>query len=128
MKKKTIQLEYALNSASKAVLWNNISTSIGLQTWLADKVTSKDGIYTFEWSKEEIRQAKAVTVRPNELIRFHWLDDEDPLSYFELKMETNELTGDLSFVITDIVDEEEADELTDLWHLEVGRLQRQCGI
>lgn len=128
MEKKKIQLEYALNNASKAVLWNNISTPLGLQTWLADKVTAEDGIYTFEWSKDEIRQAKVVSMRTNLLIRFHWIDDEDPKSYFELRIDTNELTGDLSFVITDIADADEADELTDLWNLEVAQLQRQCGL
>ena len=43
-------------------------------------------------------------------------------------MEYNELTGDYSLIITDFVDEDEAEEMTDLWDFEVQALLRQCGM
>jgi len=113
---------------SGAVLWNAISTPSGLQTWMADNVTVNERIYTFEWSKDEVRQAEMTALRPNSHIRFHWLDDEDPKSYFELRIENNELTGDYSLLVEDMVDEDEADEIAELWNIEVESLLRQCGM
>lgn len=128
MARKNIHLEYSFNNVSGSILWNAISNASGLQTWLAEKVTSEERIFTFEWSKDEIRQAECTHFRANSFVRFHWLDDEEPKSYFELRMENNELTGDYTLIITDSVEEEEIEELTDLWNLEVTQLQRQCGI
>lgn len=128
MTKRKISLEYSLDNVSGAVLWNAISTPSGLQTWMADNVTVKDRIFTFEWSKDEVRQAEMTALRPNSHIRFHWLDDDDPKSFFELRIESNELTGDYSLLIEDVVDEEEAEETAELWDFEVETLLRQCGM
>ena len=128
MEKRQIHLEYALNTVSGPILWTNISTPTGLQHWVAEKVIADEDIFTFEWSKDEIRQAKMICKKAGSLIRFHWMDDEDPKSFFEFKIEYNELTGDYTLVITDMADEDEVEELTDLWNLEVASLQRQCGI
>lgn len=128
MTKRKISLEYSLDNVSGAVLWNAISTPSGLQTWMADNVTVKDRIFTFEWSKDEVRQAEMTALRPNSHIRFHWLDDDDPKSFFELRIESNELTGDYSLLIEDVVDEEEAEEIAELWDFEVETLLRQCGM
>lgn len=128
MTKRKISLEYSLDNVSGAVLWNAISTPSGLQTWMADNVTVKDRVFTFEWSKDEVRQAEMTALRPNSHIRFHWLDDDDPKSFFELRIESNELTGDYSLLIEDVVDEEEAEETAELWDFEVETLLRQCGM
>lgn len=128
MTKRKIHLEYSLDNVSGAVLWNAISTPSGLQTWMADNVTVNERIYTFEWSKDEVRQAEMTALRPNSHIRFHWLDDEDPKSYFGLRIENNELTGDYSLLVEDMVDEDEADEIAELWNIEVESLLRQCGM
>lgn len=128
MTKRKFNLEYSLNAVSGPILWNAISTPTGLQTWMADNVTSEEHIFTFEWSKDEIRQAEQTHRRTNSHIRFHWLDDENPKSYFELRMEYNELTGDYTLLITDFAEEEEVEELTELWNIEVDRLIRICGM
>ena len=128
MTKRKFNLEYSLNAVSGPILWNAIGTPTGLQTWMADNVTVEDRIYTFEWSKEEIRQAEMTHHRANSFVRFHWLDDENPKSYFELRMEYNELTGDYTLLITDFAEEDEVEELTDLWNTEVNQLMRLCGM
>ena len=47
MKKTKINIEYQLNSASLNVLWNSISTALGLAEWFAETVTVKGTEYTF---------------------------------------------------------------------------------
>ena len=114
MAKSKINLEYPLNTVSGSFLWNAISTTTGLQTWMAEKVDAKENIFTFEWSKDEIRQAELTHKRAHSHVRFHWIDDEDPKSYFELRIEANELTGDYTLLITDFAEEDEIEEMKDL--------------
>ena len=128
MTKKKIHLEYSLDNVSGTVLWNAISTPEGLEKWMADRVTVNERTYTFEWGKDEVKRAELITRRSNSHIRFHWTDDEDPDSYFELRIENNELTGDYSLLVEDTVDEDEVEDMTDLWNIEVESLLRQCGM
>lgn len=128
MTKRKFNLEYSLNAVSGPILWNAIGTPTGLQTWMADKVTVDEHMFTFEWSKEEVRQAEMTHCRANSHIRFHWMDDENPKSFFELRMEYNELTGDYTLLITDFAEEDEIQEMTELWNFEVEQLIRQCGM
>lgn len=128
MTKRKFNLEYNLNAVSGPILWNAIGTPTGLQTWMADNVTEDGDVYTFEWSQDEVREAELTHRRINSHIRFHWLDDEDPKSFFELRMEYNELTGDYTLLITDFAEEDEVEELTDLWETEVNQLMRLCGM
>lgn len=128
MTKKKIHLEYSLDNVSGTVLWNAISTPEGLEKWMADRVTVNERTYTFEWGKDEVKRAELITRRSNSHIRFHWIDDEEPDSYFELRIENNELTGDYSLLVEDTVDEDEVEDMTDLWSIEVESLLRQCGM
>ena len=128
MTKKKIHLEYSLDNVSGTVLWNAISTPEGLEKWMADRVTVNERTYTFEWGKDEVKRAELITRRSDSHIRFHWIDDEEPDSYFELRIENNELTGDYSLLVEDTVDEDEVEDMTDLWNIEVESLLRQCGM
>ena len=87
MQKEKIQLEYMLKAGSANIVWSIISTPSGLETWFADKVTANDKIYTFRWGKTEIREAELINYRTNNFIRFHWLDDENRKSYFEIRIQ-----------------------------------------
>ena len=128
MTKKKINLEYSLNAVSGPILWNAIGTATGLQTWMADKVDVNENIYTFEWSQSEVKEAELTHHRTNSHVRFHWLDDEDAKSFFELRMEYNELTGDYTLLITDFAEEDEVEDLMELWNTEVNQLIRLCGM
>jgi hypothetical protein len=128
MKKEKIHIEYPLNASSRSILWNAISTPVGLEDWFADKVQIKDKAFTFTWGKSEIRMADMIGIRINSFVRFHWLDDEDEKSYFELKMNYNELTGDYVLEVTDYVDPEEKDDQFELWNSEIDKLKRAYGM
>lgn len=103
MKRKT-QIEYPLNPSSSVIIWNAISSTAGLERWFADRVTKEGKTYTFRWGKTETRQAIVVNSRPEFFIRFHWLDDEEAKSYFELKIHYNELTTDHTLEVTDFAE------------------------
>lgn len=128
MGKEKIRMEYMLKTGSGNIVWSIISTPSGLETWFADKVTVQEKIYTFHWGKTEKREAELISIRTNNYIRFHWLDDEEKRSYFELRMSFNELTDDLMLEVTDWADPNEIDDLKDLWDSEIEKMRRVSGL
>lgn len=128
MKKEKVRIEYMLKGGSANIIWSIISTPSGLETWFADKVTVKDKTFTFQWGKTEIREAELISCRTNNFIRFHWVDDEECKSYFELKIIYNELTEDLMLEITDWALPGEIDDLKDLWETDIDKLKRVSGL
>ncbi len=128
MQKEKIQLEYMLKAGSANIVWSIISTPSGLETWFADKVTANDKIYTFRWGKTEIREAELINYRTNNFIRFHWLDDENRKSYFEIRIVYNELTEDLMLAITDWTTPDEIEDIKDLWDSDIEKMKRVSGL
>jgi hypothetical protein len=128
MGKEKIKMEYMLKGGSSNVIWNIISTPSGLETWFADKVSAKDKRFTFRWGKTEIREADLINYRANSFVRFHWLDDEERKSYFELKIVYNELTEDLMLEVTDWAEAGEGDDVRDLWDSDIEKLKRVSGL
>ena len=128
MGKEKIHLEYMLKAGSGNVVWSIISTPSGLETWFADKVTVQEKVYTFHWGKTEKREAEVTHIRTNNYIRFHWLDDKDKRSYFELRMNYNELTEDLTLEITDWAESDEIEDTKDLWDSEIEKMKRVSGL
>ena len=128
MEKTKIHLEYMLKAGSGNIVWSIISTATGLETWFADRVSLDGKVFTFRWGKTETRQAEITNIRANSFIRLHWLDDEDPKAYFELKMVYNELTSDYMLEVTDWVDADEVDDQKDLWDSEIEKLKRISGL
>ena len=128
MKKEKIHIEYLLNASSRSILWNAISTPIGMEDWFADKIQMKEKTFTFSWGKSEIRKAEMIGTRINSFVRFHWLDDEDEKSFFEFKMNYNELTGDYVLEITDFAYPEEKEDQFELWNSQIDTLKRACGM
>lgn len=128
MQKEKIHLEYMLKAGSANIVWNIISTPTGLESWFADKVTVQDKTFTFHWGKTESRQAEIINYRTNHFIRFHWLDDENHKSYFEIRIVYNELTEDLTLEITDWADSGEIEDLKDLWDSDIEKMRRVSGL
>jgi len=127
MTKEKIRIEYILNNISLGILWNSISTPSGLSEWFADNVTVAGKIYTFSWNGAE-QEAELLVARTGYYIRFRWLDDDDPKTYFELKVSPDELTGDVTLVITDYALPEEKEDLIALWDKQIEQLKRKAGI
>ncbi len=122
-----IKLEYPLNGNSRNIIWNFIGTTGGLEAWMADKITEKDGIYTFRWGKEETREAELLGCREGLYIRFHWLD-EGPKTYFELRISVSELTKTHMLEITEVARNEEEEDLKQMWESQMEDLRRAAGV
>ena len=96
--------------------------------WRADKVTTKEKTYTFHWGKTEKREAELIQCRTGNHIRFHWKDDEERKSYFELRLVYNELTEDLMLEVTDWAEPGEAEDVKDLWDSDIEKMKRVSGL
>ena len=128
MNKNKFKFDYPLRSGSANIVWSIISSPSGLETWFADKVNQKDKVWTFQWGKTETRQAELLLIRNGNFIRFHWMDDETPKSYFELKLLYNELTEELMLEISDWGYPDEEEDIKDLWDNGVEKLKRVSGL
>ena len=122
-----IHLEYPLVSKARSIVWNLIGTTGGLEAWMVDKITEKDGVYTFRWGKDETREAELLGCREESYIRFHWLD-EGPKTYFELRINVSELTKAHVLEVTEISRNEEEEDLTQMWESQIEELRRVAGM
>lgn len=119
------ELEYTFNTSSR-VLFNRLSTPAGLAEWFADDVNLKNGQYSFVWDGVE-QFAEVVSKKDNKHIRFRWVD-EDEETYFEFRIEKDELTGDLALMITDFAETDEKEDAVDLWDTQVSELKHALGL
>lgn len=124
--KKKFELEYAINSSPR-VLFNRLSTPGGLAEWFADDVNLQGGIYTFIWEQSE-QQAEVVQRKDNKYIRFRWVEEEDKEPYFEFRLNQDELTGDVSLMITDFAEDDETTDAVDLWDTQIAELKHVIGL
>lgn len=124
--KTKVVLEYGLSSQSVPMIWDAIATAPGLTSWFADDVNANGKIFSFTWGKNESREAELINCRQNTYVRFHWLD-EDPGTYFEMRILKNELTLTYSLEITDFADSDDEEDVRNLWDTSIDALHR-CGI
>jgi hypothetical protein len=127
MKKEKYHIEYVFDKAGKSSLWEYVSSIAGLEEWFADKVSVDGKIYTFTWNAYSAA-AEVVGSSPNVYIRFHWLDDENPATFFEFRLHSNELTGGVMLEITDFAEENEKEDAINLWETEIRMLRRVLGL
>lgn len=119
------ELEFVVKSSSK-LLFNYLSTPSGLSQWFADNVNSRGEIFTFIWDDSE-EQAKLVTKKANQFIKFKWLEDEDADTYFEFRIQIDDITKDVSLIITDFTYEDELEEAKMLWESQIEDLHAILG-
>ncbi|HBE42502.1 MAG TPA: hypothetical protein DDW27_15135 [Bacteroidales bacterium] len=121
------ELEYTLNCSPK-VLFSRLSTPEGLCEWFADNVIVEGDVFTFHWSKSESK-ARLITLRENKLVRFEWLDSEEPsTNYFEFRINIEELSGSLALIISDFAEAEEKEDAIFLWDSQISDLKRLLGM
>ena len=123
--KTKYELEYTLNT-SPNILFNRLSTPEGLSEWFADDVNLNEEKYSFVWEGTE-QDAIVVQKKTNRYIRFRWEEDEEDL-YFEFRIHTDELTGDVALLITDFAEEGEKDDAIDLWDTQIAELKHALGL
>ncbi len=113
--------------ASPNMLYQYISSPSNLQEWFADKVNSRGKIFTFSWDGTE-EVAELITKKADERVRFKWVESEGDDSFFEIKIQVDALTKDVSLIITDFAeDEDEVDEAKQLWENQIDELKHTIG-
>jgi uncharacterized protein YndB with AHSA1/START domain len=119
------ELEFVVH-ASADMFFEFLSTPSGLSEWFCDDVNIRNGIYTFIWDGQ-MQQARLLKTIDVLLVRFQWVDKNDG-SYFEFRIQRDDLTNDISLIITDFADsnsERESAKL--LWHSQVEKLMHVIG-
>ncbi len=118
-------------NASVKMLYPYISSASGLTQWFADDVTvNEDNLFNFVWDNES-HKAKMIGHRLNFYTKFQFLpeteEDEDDPSYFEIRLELNEITQSVFIKVTDYSDIDDIEELHDLWSSLVESLKETVG-
>ncbi|WP_159023961.1 START-like domain-containing protein [Formosa sp. L2A11] len=119
------ELEFPIK-ASPTLLYNYISTPSGLSEWFADNVNSRGELYEFIWDGAG-EQAKMLSKKSGERIKFRWLHDEDDPYFFELRIQVDEITKDVSLIIVDFSEEDEVNETKMLWENQISDLKHVLG-
>ena len=114
--------------ASPQLLYQYISTPSGLSEWFSDNVNSRGELFTFIWDDSE-EQAKLLNKKNGERIKFRWLEDEDDNQtyYFEIRIQVDEITKDVSLMVTDFAEEDEVEESKMLWENQISSLKQVLG-
>jgi uncharacterized protein YndB with AHSA1/START domain len=112
--------------ASPQLLYQYISTASGLSEWFADNVNSRGEIFIFIWDGSE-EQAKLLTKKNGERVKFKWQDGDDDNSFFEIRIQVDDITKDVSLMITDFADDDEVEESKMLWINQISDLKQILG-
>jgi uncharacterized protein YndB with AHSA1/START domain len=99
-----IVMEFPIHASPK-MLYQYFGTSSGLSEWFADNVNSRGEIFT----------------------RFKWLESEGDDSYFEFRIEVDELTKDVSLMITDFSEKDEVEDSKMFWDNQIEELKHRIG-
>ncbi|MEC3908421.1 START-like domain-containing protein [Tamlana sp. 2201CG12-4] len=114
--------------ASPQLLYQYISTPSGLSEWFSDNVNSRGELFTFIWDGSE-EQAKLLNKKSGERVKFRWLEDEEDEQsyYFEIRIQVDEITKDVSLMVTDFAEEDEVEEAKMLWVNQISSLKQVLG-
>lgn len=116
--KQTFKADFEIHASPK-ILYYYLQTAGGMAQWLADDVKiNPEMIFTFIWENEE-HKAKQLNMRYNHSVKYEYLpetpNDVGDASYFELKVEWNDLTQTTFLYVIDYSDFEDMSELQQLW-------------
>lgn len=125
--KVKFEIEYPIH-ASPSMLYQYISSASSLSEWFADNVNSRGIIFSFFWDDSE-EKAELLSSKSNSFVKFRWLDDTDDQDkyYFEIRIVVDEITKDVSLIVTDFSYEDEVEENKMLWDNQISDLKQVIG-
>lgn len=123
--KEKYQIEVPVK-ASPQLLYQYISTPAGLASWYADDVRAYEDHYVFVWNGVE-ENAQLWHKKLDDHIRFHWEEDSEANTFFEIRIRVNALTNEVVLVITDFAPSSEIEDAKRLWELQITDLKAQIG-
>ena len=121
------ELEFPIQASSQ-LLFQYISTPSGLSEWFADNVNSRGEFFTFIWDGSE-EKARLTARKSDERVKFRWIDEDnkDTDYFFELRILEDEITKDVSLMVTDFAFEEDFEEVKLLWESQISDLKHVIG-
>ena len=124
-KKKTMySLEFPVR-CSPTILYEFLSTPVGLQEWFADKVDQRDNVFSFSWNGST-DTAEMLEHVENEFIRYRW-DHYPADEFFEFGIEQSPITNETILKITDFADKNDIKDQERLWNTQVSDLKHRIG-
>lgn len=123
--KKKFEIEFQMKTSPK-LLFPRLSTPGGLSEWFADDVMIKGNVFTFVWDGNA-QKAEQKYIRENQVVRYEWLE-EDEKTFFEFRLKTDELTGELALIVTDFAQVEEREDAEELWQNQISQLRHTIGL
>ena len=114
------------------MLYSYLSTPSGLAQWFADDVNiDEDKVYHLLWDDEN-HKARMVSQRANNHVKFEFLEeeeeeDEDEPPTLELRLDKNEMTNTTFLRVIDSTNEEDEEELMEMWESMVSTLRDTVG-
>jgi uncharacterized protein YndB with AHSA1/START domain len=126
MNKKKIMysVEFPIR-CSPAILYEFLSTPVGLQEWFADKVDQRDNTFYFTWNGST-DSAMILEHIENEFIRLRW-DHYTKDEFFEFGIEQSSITNETILRITDFADKADLKDQERLWSSQVSDLKHRIG-
>ena len=118
------ELEFPIQ-ASPNMLYQYISSASSLSEWYADNVNSRGKIFSFFWDGVE-EQAELISSKNNQFVKFKRFEEDDNY-FFEIKIVVDELTKDVSLMVTDFSEEDEVEESKMLWESQIADLKQVLG-
>ena len=83
-------------------------------------------MFKFIWDGSE-EQAKLITKKSGERVKFKWQNEDDDASYFEIRIQVDEITKDVSLMVTDFAEDDELEDTKMLWENQVSDLKQVLG-
>ena len=125
--KVKFELEFPIQ-ASPQMLYQYISSASGLSEWFAENVNSRGIIFSFFWDGSE-EKAELLSSKSNKFVKFRWLDDSEDQDkcFFEIKIVVDEITKDVSLMVSDFSYEDEVEETKMLWESQISDLKQVLG-
>ena len=128
MKKEKYSIEFVMGNASPQSLWRMLTDSTMMEEWFAVKVRVTDRkFYTFTWDRN-VQEVEQTIKKPISQVRYNWLAEDRQGTYFEFKIHTMELSGDIALEVIAFATPEEKDDAIFLWKTQVELLKRRLGI
>ena len=112
--------------ASPAIVYSFLTSPATLVRWFCDEVDIQDDVYTFSWEGSE-EQAEMIDDIEEERVRFRWLEADDDEEFLEFRMYKSTITNETIVEITDFCDDDEVDEVKDLWNTQMNKMRVECG-
>ena len=67
--------------------------------------------------------------KQNDFVRFQWLADDDDSDkyYFEMRIQVDEITKDVSLIVSDFANEDELEDSKMFWENQISNLKQVLG-